>query len=242
MTSGASSSASSNRPLPTRLYHFWSAPEAQRIRLALSCKGVGFEDHPLAYDDDETFFVLGVARQVPILQLPTGELRSDSLDILWCIDRLFPDAPHLVDGRIDADDWQALTAWRLRAEPILERLYACVHPAYRDVCASPETLAAYKAEVRHRFGMSVEALANDRYAGYAQLDAVMGLRALARYLGRGRFYAGPSISIADMLLAADLHPLQLLDGISLPIDLLYYLERVEQTSRASLRDGWSAPF
>jgi glutaredoxin 2 len=44
-------------------------------------------------------------------------------------------------------------------------------------------------------------------------------------------------SIADALLAADLYPLQILDGISLPIDLMYYLRRVEETCATSLDAG-----
>lgn len=227
---------SNSRPA-VRLYHFWSAPEAQRIRLALSCKGVAFEDRPLAYDDDESFFALGVARKVPILQLAGGELLTDSLDILWRIDYLFPDSSHLATGAINAPDWQALIDWRRRADPMLQRLYAPARPAYRDIGGSPETLAAYKAEIRYRFGMTVEELANDRYAGYAQLDSLARLQALARHLAHNRYYIGPRISIADMLLAADLYPLQVLDGISLPIDLLYYLARVEEAAHASLQDG-----
>lgn len=227
---------SNNRPA-VRLYHFWSAPEAQRIRLALSCKGVEFGDHPIAYDDDESFFTLGVARKVPILQLAGGELLTDSLDILWRIDHLFPNSPQLVTGVIDAANWQALIDWRRHADPILQRLYAPARPAYRDIGGSPEILAAYKVEIHHRFGMTVEELANDRYAGYAQLDSLTRLQALARHLAHSRFYMGPQASIADMLLAADLYPLQLLDGISLPIDLLYYLARVEEETCASLQDG-----
>lgn len=220
-----------------RLYHFWSALEAQRIRLALSCKGIEFENRPLAYDDDESFFALGVARKVPILRLAGGELLTDSLDILWRIDHLFPNSPQLVTGIIDAANWQALIDWRRRADPILQRLYAPARPAYRDIGGSPETLAAYKAEIRHRFSMTVEELANDRYAGYAQLDSLTRLQALARHLAHNRFYIGRQVSIADMLLAADLYPLQVLDGISLPIDLLYYFARVEEAAHTSLGDG-----
>lgn len=237
MSNGDSSSALSNSRPAARLYHFWSAPEAQRIRLALSCKGVAFEDCPLAYDDDESFFALGVARKVPILQLAGGELLTDSLDILWRIDHFFPDLPQLATGMIDAAGWQALIDWRRRADPILQRLYAPARPAYRDIGGSPETLAAYKAEIRHRFGMTVAELANDRYAGYAQLDSLTRLQALARHLAHNCFYVGPHASIADMLLAADLYPLQVLDGISLPIELLYYLARVEEATHASLQDG-----
>lgn len=220
----------------TTLYHFWSAPEARRVWLALACKQVPFADRALAYDDDETFFELGVARAVPLLVLDDGTRLCDPWDILARVDTLFPQGPALRQGRIDDDAWQALRAWREQAEPILARLYAPLRPAYQDIAASAATLAAYKAETAHRFGLSVEALANDRYAGYAQFASLTRLPELARHLGRRQFYSG-TLSIADLVLAADLHPLQLLDGVSLPIDLMYYFKRVERACGTNLDAG-----
>lgn len=220
----------------TTLYHFWSSPRAQRVRLALNYKGVEYEDHPLSYDDDETFFELGIARTVPALRLDDGTLLTDSVDILWRIDDLFPDTPPLVEGRIDAPAWQALLDWRQRIDHVIERLYAPMRPGYRGIGDEPHALAAYKSEVQQRFNMSVEELANDRYDGYGQLDRMSQLRALSRHLAKNRFYMG-EISIADMVLCADLYPVQVLDGITLPIDLMYYLSRVGEACHVSLEEG-----
>lgn len=219
------------------LYHFWSDAPSQRVRLALGCKGIDYRDVPLAYDDDETFFELGIARQVPVLQLDNGELLHDSTDILWRIDSLFPGEPPLAEARIDTSAWEALLDWRKRVDAVLERLYAPVRPAFRNIGADEATLAAYKAEVQRRLGMTVEELANDRYAGYAQLDSLTNLKKLGRHLAERGFYMG-EISIADMVLTADLFPLQALDGIALPIDLMYYLDRVERSCGVSLREGY----
>jgi glutaredoxin 2 len=116
---------------------------------------------------------------------------------------------------------------------VLERLWAAAKSAYRDIAAA---LPAYKEEVRQRFGLTLEALASDRYAGFGQLSHLMRLRDLAKYLAERGFYVG-QISIADLVIAADLFPLQLLDGVRLPIDLLYYFERVEDTCRTGLGEG-----
>lgn len=218
------------------LYHFWSEPPAQRVRLALSAKGVEYADRPLAYHDDETFFELGIARQVPVLALDDGRLITDSVAILEQIDDLFPTKSPLVMGHIDDGAWQALLDWRRQAAAILERLYAAARPAYQDIGGDEDAMASFKAEMEKRFGMSVEALANDRYSGYAQLERLSHLPELARYLATRRFYMG-ELSIADCLLAADLYPLQVLDGLTLPVDLMYYLKRVEDACQCSLRDG-----
>lgn len=218
------------------LYHFWSTPEAQRVRMALAYKGTPWEDHPLEYEDDATFFELGVERQVPILRLDDGRLLRDSREILARIDELLPTGPPLVDGRLEPAAWAALLAWRDKVDAVLQRLYAPARPAYRDIGGIADALEAYKGEVQQRYGMSIEALANDRYAGYEQLERITRLGALARHLAERRFYAG-RISAADLLLAADLFPLQLLDGISVPIDLMYYFSRVEEACGLDLREG-----
>ncbi|MHB1239389.1 MAG: glutathione S-transferase N-terminal domain-containing protein [Gammaproteobacteria bacterium] len=221
--------------MPT-LYHFWSVPEAQRIRLALGYKGMPWEDCPLEYQDDATFFDLGVERRVPILRLDDGRLLRDSQEILERIDELLPTGAPLVGGQIAAAAWSALLAWRTKVDAVLQRLYAPARPAYRDVGTEPDSLTAYKAEIEGRYGLSVEALANDRYAGYAQFERITRLGALTRHLVEQRFYTG-RISVADLLLTADLFPLQLLDGISLPVDLMYYFSRVEEACRLDLREG-----
>lgn len=220
----------------TALYHFWSWPEAQRVRLGLACKGADFEDHPLSYDDDETFFELGVRRSVPVLCLDDGRMLTDSLQILHGIDELFPGEPPLVAGRITEPAWQALLDWRAGAAHVLERLYAPGRPAFADIGRNPNALAAYKAEVIQRFGMSLEELANDRYDGFDQFKRMSHLDELARHLARHRFYMGEP-SVADLVLAADLFPLQVLDGISLPIDMMYYLKRVGEHCGIDLEEG-----
>lgn len=222
----------------TALYHFWSSPVAQRLRLALGYKQVAWQDRPLAYDDDASFFELGIARQVPVLQLDDGRLLTGSLAILEQLDMLFPGRP-ILQGIVDHRSWAGLLEWRHAVDALLARLVAPVLPGYRDIAAGAATLAAYKAEVRQRFGMSVEELSNDRYDAYRQFAEQTRLPALAVHLRERRYYTG-ALSAADMLLAADLYPLQLLDGVTLPMDLMYYFQRVEDGCRISLREGMLA--
>jgi len=219
----------------TTLYHFWWSSNAQRVRLALGYKGIVYEDRPIAYDDDETFFALGVARAVPVLKHDDGRLETDSVTILKNMDHRWPDMP-ISKGLLTEDAWEGLLAWRRSADALIARLHAPVLPAYRGIGDNEQAMAAYKAEVGRSFGTSIEELSNDRYGAFDQLMQATRLRELSVRLARDRFYLG-SPSAADMLLAADLFPLQLLDGITLPIDLMYYIQRVEDTCHTSLREG-----
>lgn len=223
----------------TTLYYFYSSPESARVRLALNYKQVRYEPRPLSFDDDETFFELGIARQVPVLQLDDGSLLTDTLTILRGLDGWFPDTVPIFEGIVDETAWTALLAWRASVDTILQRLQAPALPGYADIGGSEDTRAAYKSLVESRFGMTVEELSNDRYAAFAQLDRLTNLNALARHLARNRYYLGVP-SAADMLLAADLFPLQILDGVTMPIDLMYYLQRVEEVCRTNLREGLQA--
>ncbi len=224
----------------TTLYHFWWSSDSQRVRLALGYKGIVYEDRPIAFDDDETFFALGVARSVPVLKHDDGLMETDSVTILKNLDYRWPDRP-IARNLLTEDTWGGLLAWRRSADTLIARLHAPVLPAYRGIGDNEQAMAAYKAEVVRDFGVSIEELSNDRYGAFGQLMQVTHLRELAVRLARDRFYLG-SPSAADMLLAADLFPLQLLDGVTLPIDLMYYIQRVEDTCQISLREGlFAAP-
>ena len=223
----------------TTLYYFTHTPQAQRIRLALGAKRAAVVLRPLDWFDDETFFALGIARRSPVLATDGGDLLSDTAEVLAGIDGLFPGAPALREGGIDDPAWAALLDWRARVDAVLERLYAPLAPGFRGIGDNPEALVDYKAAVRHRFGMTLEELANDRYDGFAQFSRLSRLPDLARHLARERFYVG-RLTIADCLLAADLYPLQMHDGINLPVDLLYYLRRVEEACEVRLNLDWLA--
>ncbi len=223
----------------TTLYAFTHAPQAQRIRLAYGAKREPLTLHPTGWFDDETFFDLGIARQPLVLQDRDGRLRTDSVEILEDIDRLCPGTPALRDGVVDDAAWKALLDWRRGVDAVLERLYAPLAAGFRGVGDDAEALADYKATVQRRFGMSLEELANDRYDGFTQFTRLSRLPELARHLARERFYLG-RLSVADCLLAADLYPLQMHDGIHLPVDMLYYLQRVEDACAVPMNQDWLA--
>lgn len=219
------------------LFHFWSDTNSQRLRLALNYKKIDYVDVPLSYWDDETFFNLGVSRSVPVLKMPDGKLLTDINKTLWNIDEVFSSGKNLVNDVIDEPAWQALLDWREKANAILTRMMSPALLNYVDIASDEESVLAYKREVQNKYNMSAEALANDRYAAYDQLAQMTNMKALGQHLSKNKFYMG-RLSIADTLIAADLYPLQCLDGVSLPIDILYYLARVEKECNVDLQQGF----
>lgn len=222
-----------------KLYHFWSEPAAQRLRLALAYKKIDFDDIAVDYWDDETFMQLEVARRTPILQID-GVTHVDSISVLAHIDELFSGGRPLYQGCINEDAWLAVLDWRHRIDDPLARLTALAKLAYRDIGLDPAATESHKTKTRQRYGVSVEEIANGRYDLYAFIEKQSQLKALSRHLAKQRFYTG-IISIADLLITADLYPLQTVEGIALPIDLLYYFRRVEDNCGLSLQAGLITP-
>jgi glutaredoxin 2 len=218
------------------LYHRWSSMAAQQVRIALHFKGIAANEITLTQQDDEIWFELGCARADVALRLPDHDLQTDPLTILRNLDDWAGGTP-IYNGLVSDDAWQALLNWRTSVQAIRERLYAPVLPAFIDIGGTETDLANYKANVQHRYGMSVEALSNDRYDGFNQLVAQSNLIALGKHLAKQRFYLNNSLSACDILIAADLFPLQLLDGVTMPLDLMYYIQRVETACHTSLRAG-----
>ena len=220
-----------------RLYHRWSSMAAQQIRLALHYKSITFDSIPLAQSDDNIWFELGIARADMALQIPGQPIHTDALTTLRNLDNWLVGTTPIFNSLIDDAAWQALLAWHDSVHHLRERLYAPVLPAFSDIGAHENDMASYKADVLHRYGMSVEALSNDRYDGFIQLAAQSHLNQLGQHLARQRFYLNSTFSACDILIACDLFPLQLLDGVTMPLDLMYYIQRVESACNTSLRAG-----
>lgn len=219
-----------------KLYHRWSSMAAQQVRLALSYKAITCDCIALPQHDDAIWFELGVARADVALLIPGQPAHTDAISILRNLDDWL-DGPPIFNGLVDETAWQALLTWHNSVQHLRERLYAPVLPAFSDIGANEADMAAYKAAALHRYGMSIEALSNDRYDGFLQLAAQSHLSQLGQHLSKQRFYLKQTLSACDILIACDLFPLQLLDGVTMPLDLMYYIQRVESACNTSLRTG-----
>lgn len=219
-----------------KFYHRWSSMDAQQVRLALSYKGIIFTTKILPQRDDAIWLKLGMARSDLLLRIPGHRYHTNAAYILHNMDLWFGSTP-IFNGLVSEAAWQALLTWREEIRHLRERLYAPILPAFSDIGAKTRDLAAYKMRVLHRYNMSVEALSNDRYDGFNQLATLSHLNQLSRHLAQNRFYLNNTLSACDIVIACDLFPLQLLDGVTMPLDLMYYIQRVENTCNTSLRDG-----
>ena len=206
-----------------------------RLRLLCAWRGLNLRLEPRPLRDLETAFDLGFA-DLPVLVDGDGRRWTGAVESLPELDAQL--------GRTPANpalmaEWPAFVAWRAELEPLRQRLLAPILPLYPEISADPEDFAWYRQECERRFGQGPEALANDRYGAYQQLERRGRLRQLARILAQKKFYL-EEMSLVDIVLTADFHALRFLDGVTVPIDLLYYFQRVAGQCGLSLDSGLEA--
>jgi glutaredoxin 2 len=204
------------------------------LRMVLGAKGIAYESVACGLLDQESAFDLGYA-DLPVLLWPDGRHQQGTVNDLAAIDQGHPQ-PALLLGPIAPGEWQAFLAWRDSLTALRERLIAPVLPAYAEIGGDAAATEFFRGECQRRFAGSIESLANDRYDAYGQMERRGRLRELARLLGQQGFYSG-TLSLVDIILTADLHLLRLLDGVTVPLDLLYYFQRVATACGVSLEDG-----
>ncbi|WP_248885073.1 glutathione S-transferase [Acidithiobacillus acidisediminis] len=215
------------------LYFHWSDPQALRLRLLLGAKRIAYRQETRPLQDLETAFDLGHAG-LPVLQT-SERCWSGALDELPGLEAELG-GESLGAGFVDPREWQAFCQWRQDLDALLQRLIVPVQPAFAEIADDPEDLQYFRQENERRLGQSLEALANDRYGAYQQLAQRARLSTLAKLLAKQRFYLGRP-SIIDLVLCADFHLLRLLDGVTLPLDLQYYFQRVAEHCQVSLNSG-----
>ncbi|HKJ88645.1 MAG TPA: glutathione S-transferase N-terminal domain-containing protein [Gammaproteobacteria bacterium] len=225
--------------MPT-LYHYPFCPPAQRVRLALGLKEVAAEQVALPYTDLETPIELAGRKQVPIYVTDDGEVLLESEAILCRIDREVPEPP-LFEGAIEPDDYEALKGWMGGLETLVDRLRGPTQLGYSGLGDDEEAAEYFRRQVEHRNGAQMEELVNARYADYRELEAGAGLKRFGNLLAKSRFFSG-RLSAADLYIVSEWGFLRWVDGVSPPLDLLYYFERVEEACGVKLASGEDALF
>lgn len=222
------------------LYHYPFCPPAQRVRLALGAKDREVEQVALPYTDLETPVELAGRKQVPIYVTDDGEVLLESESILRRIESEALEPP-LYEGAVDPEDYEALKAWMGELADVVDRLRAPTQLGYAGLGDDADAAEYFRRQVEARTGTQIEELVNARYADYRDFEARAGLKRFANVLAKSRFFSG-QLSVADLYIVSEWGFLRWVDGVSPPLDLLYYFERVEDACGVKLASGDDALF
>ncbi len=214
------------------LYHYPHCPFCQRVRLFLAFKGIAYKSVPLSYDDEETPKKLGFPKMLPIMDFGDGKIMNESLDILREIEQRQPFPIGFigpVEGKLQ---------WASMAAVNIPDYFSLLLPWYlyhyqSEFKKFPKGADYFKTSKERSKGRSFTQLKAQRVEIF-NTAVLPHLEPIIDLVEDAYFIMGPTFSVADCVLAADLSGLRIVPDIALPVEIKHYIERVEQHCRLRL--------
>ena len=215
-----------------KLYHYEHCPFCQRVRLFLGMKGIAYEKVLLSYDDASTPEKLIGKRGLPIMEFDDGTLMNESLDIIREIEMQFPHPIGFI-GPVEAK-----FQWASMVMTSLPQYFDILLPAYADFYSAefekfPEGKKYFVTSKEKKRGKSFEELKEETPAIFTR-NILPTLESIIEIVEDEFFLMGPTFSVADCVLAADLSGLRCIKNITLPKEISMYISRVEEHCRVNL--------
>lgn len=218
-----------------KLYHYPHCPFCQRVRLFLAFKGIEYESIVLSYDDNETSASLGLPTMLPIMDFGDGRVMNESLEIIRMIEQVQPYPIGFVGPVESKIQWASMAAVNI------PRYFDLLIPWYPDHYRSefgafPEGEKYYRESKEAKRGKTFEALKEERVEIF-ETAVRPHLSEIIDKVEDEYFIMGPTFSVADCVLAADLSGLRIVPDIAVPIEITHYIERVEKHCRLRLLES-----
>ena len=199
-----------------KFYHYPHCPFCQRVRLLLKLLNFEYEDIVVSYADVKTPTDLIGSKMLPIVVFDDGAVMPESLDLMHQINQ----------GKIPEGPLDFASSFVFQIPRYFDLILPWFVGNYQEFQDFPEGATYFQESKESRRGMSfgeLKAEAVDIYEENAEAKLIELVRNL-----KGDFLEGDQITLADLVLAADLNGLRLVEGITLPIGLLEYMRRVEE--------------
>lgn len=165
-----------------KLYSYFRSSAAYRVRIALNLKGVSYDMVPIHLTKDggrqhtAEFRAINPQSRVPALELPSGEVLTQSLAIIEYLDEIHPEPPLLPADALG----------RAKSRAIAQMIACDIHPLNNLIA-----LQYLRRQLKH------EQPAID--AWYHHWISV-GFAALEQLLAPGPYACGSQVTLADVCL------------------------------------------
>ena len=191
------------------------SPYCWRARMAIAHKGLAADYVPCRFTEKEKFAFSGQDR-IPVIR--DGEtVVSDSWDIACYLEETYPDRPSLFGGELGKALTRFVSEWNaVLNAPVLRSIVKDIHDH-----AAPQDRDYFRASREKRFGMTLEALHEEREKNRPAIEAACG--PLRTTLAHQPFLCGDGPAYADYIVfgtfqfARSMSPWRLLE----PADALY---------------------
>jgi glutaredoxin 2 len=218
-----------------KFYHYVHCPFCQRVRLFLGFKRLAYESVVLSYADADTPTQLTGKHMLPIIEFDDGVVMNESLDIIREIEMSFahpigfigPVEPHF--------------QWASQIAVGIPRYFDLLLPWYfSHYTAEFERFSSgaeyFKQSKETKRGKSFEELKTEAPQIFEEFVRPE-LNEIIDRVEEKFFVMGPTFSVADCVLAADLSGLRLVKNIPLPPEIPAYIARVEEMCGVNLLEN-----
>ena len=206
-------------------YHFPHCPFCQRVRLFLEFKKLEYKSVEIAYYDEEARIKLTGTPLLPVVEFDDGTILGESLDILREIESRFPRPIGFV-GPVEP-----LFYWAGGAACSIPRYFDLLLPVlpdhYSEFQNDEKAKSFFQQKKEKLRGKSFQQLKSERIEIFEN-NVRPHLEPILQKIEDEFFLMGPTFSVADCVLAADLSALRIVPEIALPPQILKYCERVER--------------
>lgn len=208
-----------------KLYHYPHCPFCQRVRLFLGYKNIPYESLVLSYEDTNTPQKLCKSQTLPIFDFGDGIIMNESLNIIREIENRFPHPIGFL-GPVEG-----LFQWASMAMISLPRYFDMLLPAYfdhyKEFKDNQKTAQYFKSSKEKKRGKSFDQLKEESPEIFKN-NIIPQIEEIIEKVEDEFFLMGPTFTVADCVLAADLSGLRLVHNINLPSEISSYIDRVEQ--------------
>lgn len=207
-----------------KLYHYPHCPFCQRIRLFLGYKNISYESIVLSYDDKETLKTLCDSNTLPIVEFDNGKVMNESMNIIREIENAYPHPIGFLGPVESMFQWASMIVTCIPG--YFDVLLPVYFDHYKEFTDFPEGGVFFKESKEAKRGKSFAELKKETPEIFTK-NILPQLEEIIEKVEDEFFLMGPTFTVADCVLAADLSGLRLLEGIDLPKEIGDYIRRVE---------------
>ncbi len=210
-----------------KLYHYVHCPFCVRVRMGLNSLGIKFDSVVTPYDDEATPLRLTSVKMLPIMVLPDGSAKNESLEILKSQDLS------------DVLDWGLLARENISISTLLDKIGSQVHslamPYWIYTPEFSESSRKYfQAKKEIKRGPFKELVLNQK-TFIDQLEFILTNEVLPELKP---FYKSDKLTILDIMLASHLWGLYIVPEYQFNIRMHEYLMRVKEATHFNYHEDY----
>lgn len=214
-----------------KFYNYEHCPFCQRVQLFLGYKNILYENIVLPYSDKKTPYDLCKSSTLPIVDFLNGKVMNESINIIREIEYTSP-YPIGFIGPVEG-----IVQWSSTIVVSLPRYFDMLLPAYyeyyKEFTENLENAEYFKNQKEKKRNKSFEVLKSESPKIFKETILPV-LEEIINKVEDEYFLMGPTFSVADCILAADLSGLRLVKNIDLPKEIVSYIEKVENICNTKL--------